>query len=145
MQDAAEDNDDDGLDDEQSDGARCAVLNWISAFDNSGLGRDRCARHQRLGGSEGGEGHGCCHGAQGGMFVDEAGHYAWCCGALHSTASRKGRNVDWLVQGHIHKQERDFIGVDGSGVASHSKEHLNGWECSYLYMPRGGANLVVPI
>lgn len=58
---------------------------------------------------------------------------------------RGSMNVDWLVQGHIHKQERDFIGVDGSGVASHSKEHLNGWECSYLYMPRGGANLVGPI
>lgn len=40
MKQLAEDDDDGGLDDEQGDGVSRAVLDWVDAFQDAGLGRD---------------------------------------------------------------------------------------------------------
>lgn len=94
MEDAAENDNNDGLDDEEGDGAGGAVSDGVSAFEDSGLGRDGGPGHHRVGGGEGGKGHDRCRGAQRGM-LGEAVH---CCTDSWNVAVDSlegGMDVDW--------------------------------------------------
>lgn len=92
MQDAAEDDDDHGLYDEESDGIARAIGDRIAALEDSGLAFNAGAGDEGLGDGDGGEGQGRgCHGAHGGRPVTgEADHVGVGGAALHWVASRKG-------------------------------------------------------